>query len=322
MKFKIFVVTILLIQIPVFSISAQNGTTDRDEYFRRMELRALELSRKMAELAGEEPIQIIAPRAEENLELQKPKAENKTTNVIEPISVTSRTKPSLSIQDSYDALPGPVESNKTSNTIQYEDKVGENSIFSQSTSEELKGLYYLKPSFVIQSPFDSIVSVPNSRPLKGEVGNGIGVVIGRRIENWTMSARFSHTHQEFSNADFLSSMPGFFAANGDVETLCLTGNIGVSVPLNQKLSFEASFGLGFMSVSHSLYMNGILESLHVFSDSGFSYELSMLLDYSFSERLSAFLGYRLAGIPENNGPTLSFDSVNAHLFELGVGLNF
>ena len=75
-------------------------------------------------------------------------------------------------------------------------------------------------------------------------------------------------------------------------------------------------------MSHSLYMNGILESLHVFSDSGFSYELSMLLDYSFSERLSAFLGYRLAGIPENNGPTLSFDSVNAHLFELGVGLNF
>ena len=64
-------------------------------------------------------------------------------------------------------------------------------------------------------------------------------------------------------------------------------------------------------------------SLDVLSDSGFSYELSLLIDYSFSERLSAFLGYRLAGILENNGSQLvQFDSVNAHLFELGVGLNF
>ena len=65
------------------------------------------------------------------------------------------------------------------------------------------------------------------------------------------------------------------------------------------------------------------KSLDVLSDSGFSYELSLLLDYSFSETLSAFLGYRLAGIPENNGSqVVQFDSVNAHLFELGLGLNF
>jgi hypothetical protein len=30
----------------------------------------------------------------------------------------------------------------------------------------------------------------------------------------------------------------------------------------------------------------------------------------------------LNGIPENNGPKFSFDSVNAHLFELGLGMNF
>jgi hypothetical protein len=30
----------------------------------------------------------------------------------------------------------------------------------------------------------------------------------------------------------------------------------------------------------------------------------------------------LAGIPENNGSNIAFDSVNAHLFELGLGMNF
>jgi opacity protein-like surface antigen len=107
-----------------------------------------------------------------------------------------------------------------------------------------------------------------------------------------------------------------------VETTSLTANVGVTVPLNQKLSFEASFGLGYTSVSHSHNMVIVTSNLDVLSDSGFSYELSLLLDYSFSERLSAFLGYRLAGIPENNGSNIAFDSVNAHLFELGLGMNF
>ena len=152
--------------------------------------------------------------------------------------------------------------------------------------------------------------------LSGESGFGIGVVVGRRIENWTFSARFGHTHQEFSNPSFAG-----LSANGDVETLSLTANAGVAIPLSQKLSFEASFGLGFTSVSHSLHLP-IINSFNVFSDSGFNYELSFLVDYSFSDRLSAFLGYRLNGIPENNGPRFSFDSVNAHLFELGLGMNF
>ena len=54
-----------------------------------MELRAIELSRKMAELSGEEPVQIIQPRSVESLELQKPKAETTTVNFVEPVPVSA-----------------------------------------------------------------------------------------------------------------------------------------------------------------------------------------------------------------------------------------
>ena len=313
MNYRFFTTGLLLIKFTILGVFAQSGITDRDEYFRRMELRAIELSRKMAELTGTEPIEMIEPRPSPSFEFQPANTDNR---LAQPVSDSQKSSKEI-IQDSFDSLPGPMESNETSISKKYEDKVGEGTLFSQSTTEELKGSYFLKSSFVFQAPFDSDVKGVNS--LAGKVGDGIGVVVGRRIENWTLSARFGHTHQEFSNADFQFGFP----ANGDVQTTSLTANIGLCVPLNEKLSFEASFGLGYTSVSHSLGMSFLgIESLDVLSDSGFSYELSLLLDYSFSERLSAFLGYRLAGIPENNGSAIAFDSVSAHLFELGLGMNF
>ena len=314
MKYKKVISLLLLFKLSYISAFAQSGTADRDEYFRRMELRAIELSRKMAELTGSEPVNIIKPRAQESIDLRPA-----DDNAIFSAGNSAKSSFGNSVQDSYDALPGPEENNQSTPVKQYEDKVGEGRLFSQSTTEELKGSYYLRPSFVFQAPFDSVVKgVDYSLP--GKPGQGIGVVVGRRIENWTLSARFGHTHQEFSNSEIL---PGTgISVAGDVETMSLTANVGVTVPLNQKLSFEASFGLGYTSVSHSHNMVIVTSNLDVLSDSGFSYELSLLLDYSFSERLSAFLGYRLAGIPENNGSNIAFDSVNAHLFELGLGMNF
>lgn len=314
MKYKKVISLLLLFKLSYIFAFAQSGTADRDEYFRRMELRAIELSRKMAELTGSEPVNIIQPRPEESIDLLPV-----DKKAISPSENSVKSSSGNRVQDSYDALPGPEENNQTTPVNQYEDKVGEGSLFSQSTTEELKGSYYLRPSFVFQAPFDSVVKgVDYSLP--GKPGQGIGVVVGRRIENWTLSARFGHTHQEFSNSEIL---PGTgISVAGDVETTSLTANVGVTVPLNQKLSFEASFGLGYTSVSHSHNMVIVTSNLDVLSDSGFSYELSLLLDYSFSERLSAFLGYRLTGIPENNGSNIAFDSVNAHLFELGLGMNF
>jgi hypothetical protein len=325
MNCKIFLIYSLLFSF-AFSLShAQRGNVDRDEYFRRMELRALELSKKMAELTGTEPVQIIQPRSTPSAALYRgsvsPPSEEKS--VYQESQILKPSDEKLSLQASFDALPGPAEpkdeSRESNESHQFVDEVTDITKIVQPTSEELKGKNFLRPIFLIQAPFDSKLKAGDT--FKGDLGSGVGVIVGRRIENWTMSARFGYTHQGFSSSNFL----GFgFDAVGDIESLSFTGNLGIAIPLNQKLSFEASFGLGYSSVHHSLHVPNI-KSLDLLSDSGFCYELSLLLDYSFSEPLSLFLGYRLAGIPENYGTDLvgfGFDSVNTHLFELGLGMNF
>ena len=323
MNCNIFLIYPLLFGF-AFSLShAQRGNVDRDEYFRRMELRAIELSKKMAELTGTEPVQVIQPRPTQSTPLYRdnisPAPENKS--IYQESESSTPDDVEASPQASFDALPGPFQpkddKSESNSSHQFVDEVSDISIVVQPTTEELKGGSFLRPFFIIQAPFDSKLKAGDT--FKGDVGSGVGVVVGRRIENWTMSARFGYTHQEFSSSDFL----GFgLHADGDVESLSFTGNLGIAIPLNHKLSFEASFGLGYSSVSHSLNIPSI-NSLDLLSDSGFCYELSLLLDYSFSERLSLFLGYRLAGIPENDGSALvGFDSVNSHLFELGMGMNF
>lgn len=304
MNLKLIFGYFLVLGSSVQFLVAQEGEVDRDEYFRRMEMRALELSRKMADLTGTEPVQIIQPRPKPSYQLADKPA-------------PTPSKPAKPVQQSYDALPGPSEEG-TPASVKFEDKVGAPSLLVQQTTEELKGSYFLRPVFIIQAPFDSEVKKLDN--LQGEMGSGVGVVVGRRIENWSMSARFGYTHQEFSNPDFMGLGLGV-ETSGDVESLSLTANVGFTVPLTHKLHFEAGLGLGFSSVSHSLDIPGI--SFDVSNDSGFTYELSMLVEYLFSERLSAFIGYRLAGIPEDSGNSLvQFDSLNAHLFELGLGMNF
>lgn len=304
MNLKLIFSYFLVLGSSVQFLFAQQGEVDRDEYFRRMEMRALELSKKMADLTGTEPVQIIQPRPKPSYQLADKPA----------LTPSESANP---VQQSYDALPGPRKEG-TPASVKFEDKVGAPSLLVQQTTEELKGSYFLRPFFIIQSPFDS--EVKGLDTLDGEMGSGVGVVVGRRIENWSMSARFGYTHQEFSNPDFMGLGLGV-ETSGDVESLSLTANVGFAVPLTQKLHFEAGLGLGYSSVSHSLHIPGI--SLDVSKDSGFTYELSLLLGYSFSDRLSAFLGYRLAGIPDDSGNSNArFDSVNAHLFEMGLGLNF
>ena len=79
--------------------------------------------------------------------------------------------------------------------------------------------------------------------------------------------------RNFQIQEIVPGITGISVA-GDVETTSLTANVGVTVPLNQKLSFEASFWLG-LYISKSFPRNGAgSKSLDVLSDSGFSYELS------------------------------------------------
>ncbi|MEC8777554.1 MAG: hypothetical protein VXX28_00880, partial [Verrucomicrobiota bacterium] len=61
---------------------------DRDEFFRRMEARAMSLSQKMAGISGTEPIQLITPKKESSVPM-----------------LPERQAP----QQYYNALPGPPE---------------------------------------------------------------------------------------------------------------------------------------------------------------------------------------------------------------------
>ena len=94
MNYKLLIAPLILVNFPLTGVLAQNGTADRDEYFRRMELRALELSRKMAELAGTEPIEMIEPRSEETVQFEKSQDVFPTSGNVEAVSA-GEAKPSF-----------------------------------------------------------------------------------------------------------------------------------------------------------------------------------------------------------------------------------
>ena len=80
------------ILLPCLSVHAQeiaNEVLDRDEYFRRLEQRALSLSQKFADISGTEPVRLITPRKEKTY----------TSPPQTPITYPP--------QSYYDALPGP-----------------------------------------------------------------------------------------------------------------------------------------------------------------------------------------------------------------------
>ena len=85
-----------------------------------MELRAIELSRKMAELTGSEPVSIIKPRAEESIDLLPV-----DKNAISPAENSVKS----SAGEIVCKIPmmlcrGQKESNQTTSAKKYEDKVG------------------------------------------------------------------------------------------------------------------------------------------------------------------------------------------------------
>ena len=99
MNYRFFTTGLLLIKFTILGVFAQSGITDRDEYFRRMELRAIELSRKMAELTGTEPIEMIEPRPSPSFEFQPANTDNR---LAQPVSDSQKSSKEI-IQDSFDS---------------------------------------------------------------------------------------------------------------------------------------------------------------------------------------------------------------------------
>ncbi len=282
-----------------------NEVLDRDEYFRRLEQRALSLSQKFADISGTEPVRLITPR--------------KAKTYAPP-----QTPISYSPQSYYDALPGPqpdyekssvsIEQNNTAQSGQQ--FVDEQIIEFRPTMEDKRGQYYLRPFIALQVPrnqkYNSFGIGINE--LDSYEGYSLGLHAGKRIENFTVGLRLGYFYNEMAKRN------GIFRIDAENELLAINGTAGFSASMTEKLSFDFGLGLGFgnrLNVS-SLKVLSLPPVSSSFEKTVFSYEFSLILDYAYSENLSVFGGYRLVGASDN-GP---FDRMVSHLFEAGVGANF
>lgn len=301
------------------SLTAQSAidapVSELQRKFLRMEQRALELSQRLSEMSGTEPIQLI-----------------ERNESLEPVELETDA------QLSYDELPGPAveplpmpqeESEPESSTV-YKSEVSR----VVPTTQQRKGDYYLMP--LVGFSFTSYIAYEFgeagnvfSDELNGKFGNSIGISAGRRWENWNAFFRIGYQHQKYENDKFKSEVGTIFAeTSGVTESYSISLGGGYSIPLGEKVSTYGNLGAGFAfrkdSFDAQLYqMVGgsrfdLLPRSDFESSLVFTYDFSMGLEYLFSQNYSARLGYRLIGLTSNE----SFEGSFQHLIELGVGANF
>lgn len=307
----------LLLALPLWS-QTEGGAAPVSELQRRfmqMEQRALELSQRLSEMSGTEPIELID-----------------RNESLEPILLEP------DIQQSYDELPGPLVEPLP---IPEEEPVEEVPTVYQSevvrvvpTTQQRKGDFYLMP--VLGFSISSYIAyefneggINFSDDLDGGWGNSIGIMLGKRWDNWTMFCKLGYQYQKYDNGKFISQVPNTFAdAEVTNESYLINFGGGYSIPLSNKLSTYGNAGMGFAyrkdSFDAQLYriINNNRVDLNPRSDFEsslvFTYDFSMGLEYLFTQNYSARLGYRLLGLTSNE----SFDGSFQHLIELGVGANF
>lgn len=280
-----------------------------------MEQRALDLSKRLSEISGTEPIELID-----------------RNESLDPVQLETDA------QLSYDKLPGPMvdplpipeEPVVDAAPTVYESEV----LRVAPTSQQRKGDYYLMPflglcmSSYISYEFNELGNT-FSDEMNGKFGNSIGLIAGRRWDNWGALVRVGYQYQKYENSSFRSEVSTIFAdADGTNESFSFSMGGGYSIPLSERLSTFGNLGIGFAyrkdNVDAQLYtlIGGARTNLGPRSETQssfvFNYDFSMGLEYLFTENYSAKLGYRLLGLTSNE----SFDSSFQHLIELGVGANF
>lgn len=303
----------------IVSLDAQSTrdapVSELQRKFLRMEQRALDLSKRLSEMSGTAPIQLIERNAS-----------------LEPVELETDA------QLSYDELPGPIIEPLP---LPVEDPSPELPMVYQSqvthvapTTQQKKGDYYLMPmlgfslSSYIAYEFNQ-GGTTFSDDLDGGWGNSIGIMLGKRWDNWTAFCRVGYQFQKYDNDNFGSIVPGTFAEiEASNESYLLNLGSGYSIPLSTSLSTYGNVGIGFAyrkdSVEGELYrlIGGSRLDLGSVSDFEsslvFTYDFSMGLEYLFVNNFSARFGYRLLGLTSNE----SFEGSFQHLIELGVGANF
>ena len=169
---------------------------DRDEFFKRMEARAMSLSKKMAGFSGTEPIQLITPKKESSTP-----------------SLPERQAP----QQYYNALPGPPEPKQEAIPESAGDRTVPPSVVYQEpeaayyeikpTTEELKGAFFLRPFLALQAPTElkTLVEAGNQYnfPLDAKVGSAVGIGLGRRLGNVEILLKLGYHYTELEGFEKL-----------------------------------------------------------------------------------------------------------------------
>jgi opacity protein-like surface antigen len=273
----------------------------------QMEQRALELSQRLSEMSGTEPIELID-----------------RNESLEPVELETEA------QQSYDELPGPLveplpipeeESPEEVPTV-YQSEV----VRVVPTTQQRKGDYYVMPivgfAVATQTSFKKDSLDDN---LDGDWGNSIGITAGKRWDNWLAYAQVAYQYLEYDNPNF-AGQAAQTQVKGTEESFSLSIGGGYTISLTPNLSTYGTLGAGFAYRRNSAdvleLIGGIWEPNPSYTSAEsslvFTYDFSMGLEYLFSQNYSARLGYRLLGLTSNE----SFEGSFQHLIELGVGANF
>jgi opacity protein-like surface antigen len=278
--------------------------------FLQMEQRALELSQRLSEISGTEPIELID-----------------RNESLEPVELQTDA------QQSYDELPGPMveplpipeEPIEEGAPTVYQSEV----VHVAPTTQQHKGDYYLMPfigfSFNSSTTYSFATDSNNFEDdLSGDWGNSVGLSAGKRLDNWLLYGRLAYQHHDFSTNSFQNDSGNQVRASGLEESFSLSVGGGYNVPITTRLSTNGTMGIGFAWRRNTFdaQFNDGTDFIFLTSDNQsslvFTYDFSMGLEYLFSQNYSARLGYRLIGLTSNE----SFEGSFQHVIELGVGANF
>jgi len=298
----------LLLSCSLFSNEPEAPVSELQRRFLELEQRTIRLSDEIAVATGTEPIKLI-DRNESLVPVIESKAQLSYDSLSGPV---------------VEPLPMPEDDSEDTHPIVLSSQV--NRVV--ATTQQRKGDYYLMPSIGFALATNTTFSENQlDDELEGKWGNSIGILAGRRWDNWMAYARVAYQYLEYENPKF-QGLTQPTRVEGTEESFSLMVGGGYTIPLFGGLSTYGGLGGGLAwrrnSADVEIYFAGLSSWLpdpnQSQSDSElvFTYDFSLGLEYLLKNNFSVLLGYRLLGLSSNH----SFEGSFQHLIELGVGANF
>ena len=301
---------LLILSLPLWGQTAlqEPVISEREFRFREVEQRALDLSKRLSEISGTEPVQLI--------DREQP---------LVPVRYES------SAQRAFDVLPGPLEEEKP--VMDEPEEESEPVVFASQvsrvtpTTQQRKGDYYIMPSFgIIFGTNTKFVDGLKNHSLDSNLGNSLAINIGKRFDNWEVSFRVGYRYLDYDEFTYGDEFfPNRMISEEELYSISFKG--GYAIPISERFSTNGGVMIGtawrknlYRIDTDIAYIGFDWEegSTEVMSSLVFTYGLSLGFEYLFVNNFSGYFGYRLMGHSSNK----SFEGAFQHLLELGVGANF